>query len=164
MRLFFILPLLIFGCSLYGQQVMKLKPGDLPAKATLGQLGWLTGYWKGTGLGGDCDELWMPASGSSMHGIFRLAINGETRFTEYMVIEEREQTLKVRLKHFGRDLSPWEEKEKWTEFKLVKVDGQTAWFHGLTYHRQGDELIIKLELKARDGTTIEEFRFHRATL
>jgi hypothetical protein len=68
------------------------------------------------------------------------------------------------LKHFNRDLSPWEDKDRWLEFRLVKIDGQTAYFNGLTYHRDGDALIVKLAMRTRDGSRIETFQFTRTTL
>jgi hypothetical protein len=74
---------------------------------------------------------------------------------------EQGESLSIKLKHFNRDLSPWEEKDKWVEFKLIKIEGQTAWFSGLTYHREGDILIIKLSLKSKEKSWVEEFRFEK---
>ena len=131
----------LWSKQVVAQEVIRLEKGQQPGKATLSQIDWLTGYWVGTGLGGDCEELWMPAIDSGMHGVFRFTKAKALQFTEYMVIEARNETLTVRLKHFGRGVNPWEEKDKWVEFPLVKVEGQTVWFNGLTYARRGDELI-----------------------
>jgi hypothetical protein len=141
------------------QDVMQLFEGESPGKGTLEELHWLTGYWKRTGLGGYSDEIWMPAVDNSMSGIFRFVKDGVIGFTEYLVIQEIDESLVLRLKHYNRDLSPWEEKDKWVEFKLIKIEEQTAWFNGLTYHRHGDELIIKLTVKSGERSWIEEFRF-----
>jgi hypothetical protein len=154
----------LLSATCTAQEVMKLNAEDTPGKGTLDQLHWLAGYWTGTGFGGECDEIWMPASDNSMQGIFRFAKNGQINFTEYMVIEEADSTLTVRLKHFARDLSPWEDKEKWVEFKLVKAEGTTAWFNGLTYHREGNELSIYLSLRSENKSRIEEFHFRRTEL
>lgn len=67
----------------------------------------------------------------------------------------------IKLKHFSRDLSPWEEKEEWTTFKLVKIEGQTAYFNGLTYHRKNKKLIIKLLLHSEGEEHIETFTFKK---
>ena len=144
------------------QDVLTLKNDEPSANATLGELAWLSGYWKGSGFGGDCDEVWIPASDNAMTGIFRYASEGKIVFSEYMVMEELNGTITLRLKHFGRDLSPWEEKEEWTEFRLVKIHGQKAWFSGLTYERIGDTLIIWLSMKSGDKSWVEEFRFTKA--
>jgi hypothetical protein len=145
-------------------KVLRLAEGETSAPASLKDLAFLDGFWKGPGLGGDCDELWLPATDSSKAGIFRLVTGGKIAFSEYMVIEQQGETLRLRLKHFGRDLSPWEEKDQWTTFRFIKLDGVTAYFHGLTYHRNGDELIIRLQLRRGGALATETFRFRRAAL
>lgn len=149
----------IIMTSLHAQEVLHLKKGEAPGKGSLSQMKWLEGYWTGTGFRGDCDEIWLPPVDNSMHGIFRYVKNDTLNFTEYIVIEQVEESLVIKLKHFSRDLSPWEEKNQWTEFKLVKIEGQTAYFSGLTYHVEKKRLIIKLALKSGEKSRIEEFVF-----
>lgn len=156
--------LLLFVIAAQGQEVLKSEAGDAPGKGSLSELSWLTGYWKGTGLGGECDELWMPAADNSMTGIFRLIKDGTLNFSEYMILEESDSTVTLKLKHFGRDLSAWEEKEKWVTFNLIKIENMTAYFNGITYQRNGDELLIKLNLKSKDKEWTEEFRFTKENL
>jgi len=160
----YIIPLLFFTNIIsfsHAQEVLNLEEGQMPGIGKLEQMDWLTGYWKGTGLGGDCDEIWMPATDNSMAGVFRFTNGGTIQFTEYMFIEQLGESLSIKLKHFNRDLSPWEEKDKWVEFKLVKIEGQTAYFNGLTYHRNKDELTISLTLKSKDKSWVEEFKFEK---
>lgn len=145
----------------HAQEVLKLEEGQIPGKGTLDQMEWLTGYWKGTGLGGDCDEIWMPPTDNTMVGIFRFSKEGIVQFTEYMIIEQLGESLSIKLKHFNRDLSPWEEKDKWVEFKLVKIEDQSAYFNGLTYYRNGDILTISLSLKSNDKSWVEHFKFEK---
>ncbi len=156
--------LILFAAAAQGQEVLKSEAGEAPGKGSLSDLNWLTGYWKGTGLGGECDELWMPAADNSMIGIFRLMKDGKLNFSEYMIMEESEGTVTLKLKHFGRDLTPWEEKDKWVTFNLIKIEEKTAYFNGITYHRNGEELIIKLNLKSKDNEWTEEFRFTKGNL
>jgi hypothetical protein len=149
----------------YGQQpIDSLAKGQKPGLAKLEDLAWLAGYWKGTGLGGDCEELWMPAKSGGMHGIFRLHENKKLVFTEYMVIEEVDNSLLVKIKHFGKGTTPWEEKEEWTTFPLVRVTGKTAFFDGITYQRRDNELIIYVWLKENGEKSIAEFRFEQGVL
>lgn len=54
--------------------------------------------------------------------------------------------------------------DRWVEFRLVRIDGQTAYFNGLTYHRDGDTLTIKLALRSATGSRVEEFQFTRREL
>jgi hypothetical protein len=156
--------LFLLPIALTAQDVMKLSSVAERGKGSVAQLSWLAGYWVGTGLGGQCEELWMPANDSSMHGVFRFAEKGSLQFTEYMVIEQDGKSLMLRLKHFGGGVQPWEEKEKWIEFPLVKLEGQTAWFDGLTYSRKNQELIVKLHMKSGNTIRVEEFIFRKSEL
>ncbi|MDX1651041.1 MAG: DUF6265 family protein [Brumimicrobium sp.] len=164
----FILLLLIWGSLLsltgFSQEVLRLDDGMPAGKGTLSELNWLEGYWQGTGFDGSCDEVWMPATDNQMHGIFRFTLNDSVQFTEYLIIEEIDSTLKIKLKHFGRDLTPWENKEKWTTFDLIKIEGETAYFNGLTYHLEGDKLTVRLLLYQNSETSIEDFVFVRKNL
>ncbi len=147
------------------QDIRRLEPGQAPAHAQLSQFAWLTGYWVGSGLGGRSEELWMPAADSSMAGIFRQYRGDGLWFSEYMMITSVGGAgTRVRLKHFNRDGSPWEEKDRWVEFPLVAVEPHTAWFNGLTYHRSGDTLTVKLAFRNAQGPTVETFTFHRQSL
>ena len=157
--------MLVIISSTQAQEILQLKDGVTQQKTKLSQLSWLAGNWKGTGLGGNCDELWMPAGDSSMQGIFRFYEKGKLQFTEYMnVIQESDGTLAVKLKHFSADLSPWEEKDKWTIFKLIKVENQTAYFNGMTYQRKKNKLVVKLSMHSKEKEWIEEFVFYKTKL
>ncbi len=162
--LLLLLMFVLAACPARSQDVLRLEPSAQPAPATLADVAWLTGHWVGTGLGGDCDETWLPATDNAMPGIFRYHRGDTLVFSEYMMIEALHGSLTVKLKHFNRDLSPWEEKDRWTTFRLVKLDRQTAYFSGLTYHRDGDVLLVRLAMRTDNGSTIEEFRFQRKPL
>jgi hypothetical protein len=159
-----ILILLFISLNSFSQDVLRLISDEKGAEANLGQMEWLSGYWYGTGLGGDCEELWMPALDNAMHGVFRLAINGQIRFTEYMAIEEVGGTLILKVKHFNRDLSAWEEKEDWVKFPLVKLEAHTAYFSGISFFRNGDSLSIKLAMRSGNESRIEEFLLTKKAL
>ncbi|MCA9001618.1 MAG: hypothetical protein KDB61_06830, partial [Planctomycetes bacterium] len=63
------------------------------------------------------------------------------------------------------ELRPWEEPGQTTTFRLRRVEGTTAWFSGLTLHRDDDDLIIHLAMRSTDGEVMDvEFRAKRATL
>jgi hypothetical protein len=150
--------------QLYAQDVLRLGPDEEPGIGSLENLAWLQGYWVGTGLGGEVDELWLPVMDNSMIGTFRLKMDSTLIFSEYMVIEEVDEKLILKLKHFNKDLSPWEEKDQWTEFKFIKSEGQTAWFSGLTYQRVGDTLNVYLRLTQNGQSRIETFSFLKTNL
>ena len=145
--------------SLFAQDVLTLQKGEKPGLGKITELSWLAGYYTGTGFGGNCDELWSPVLDNSMHGIFRYASNDSVQFSEYMIMEASEGTLNLKLKHFGRDLSPWEEKDIWTTFELIKIEGTIAYFNGITYAKNNDVLTIKLLLHDGEKSWVEEFVF-----
>jgi len=148
----------------FSQNILHLEPNERPGKGSLSELSWLTGYWKGTGLGGDCDEIWMPKHDNSMAGIFRYSREGVIVFSEYMVIEQTGESLSLKLKHFSRDLTPWEEKDVWIEFRLIKIEDNAAWFDGLTYRRTDDKLLIWIAISTGEVERIEEFRLTKAEI
>lgn len=156
---------LVFISNIQAQKILKLTDSTTQQKTDISKLSWLTGNWKGTGLGGDCDELWMTACDNSMQGIFRFYEKRKLQFTEYMhIIQESDSTLAVKLKHFSADLSPWEEKTDWTIFKLIKVENQTAYFSGMTYQRIKNKLVVKLSMHNKEKEWVEEFVFNKKRL
>jgi hypothetical protein len=163
---YFLLVLIVFLISvrIHAQEVLYLDKDQAAANGSIQDLHWIVGYWSGTGLGGECDELWLPAIDNSMVGTFRFMMEGELIFTEYMNMVEEDGELALKLKHFNRDLSAWEEKENWTTFKFIKSEGQTAYFSGITFHRDGDELILRLALTNDGVKSIEEFRYKKRGL
>ncbi|WP_339752784.1 DUF6265 family protein [Algoriphagus aquimarinus] len=101
----------------------------------------------------------MPAVDGSMIGTFRFWSEGKLVFSEFMHIVQEGETFSLKLKHFNADLSPWEEKEEWTTFRLVEVGENTVYFHGLTMKREGDEITLWLALTEGGVRTIEELKY-----
>ncbi|MCH6199422.1 DUF6265 family protein [Aquiflexum sp. LQ15W] len=161
-----LLLLLVFLFSIKGnaQEVLHLDQAQPAGNGSIQELDWLAGYWIGTGLGGDCEELWLPPMDNSMIGTFRFIMEGELIFSEYMHMIEEDGRLSLKIKHFNRDLTAWEEKEDWTVFKFIKTEGQTAYFSGITFHRAGDELMIRLAMTNEGKKSTEEFRLKRKDL
>ena len=48
--------------------------------------------------------------------------------------------------------------------ELIKIEGTTAYFNGLTYSRKENELTIKLNLHSGDKKWVEEFTFKKTEL
>ncbi len=159
----FLLSLLI-SLSLQAQEFLWLKQGEPPGEGKLEQMNWLTGYWAGPGLDGLCEEIWLPAVDNSMSGMFRYVRNGQIVFTEYMVLLEHDNSLTLKVKHFNRDLSAWEEKDEWIDFRLIRTEGQTAWFNGLILRREENNLTIKLAIKSGEELNIAAFSYTKQQL
>lgn len=145
-------------------QVRQLEPDQSPGKGKVEDLSWMVGYWTGPGLGGECEEVWMPAVDGHMIGTFRFWESGKLVFSEFMNLVQNGDSVSMKLKHFGPDLSGWEEKEEWTTFKLIEMTQNKVWFHGLTIERKGDEMVFSLALTENGVRRIEEFTYTRKSL
>jgi len=164
----FVVTVLIFVISIPAQvknteNTLKLSEAQASEKATIADAAWLSGSWRGTGLGGVSDETWSRPEGGIIVGTYRLFKDGKPVFYEMMWLLEVDNTIILRLKHFNPDLTGWEEKDKTVDFTFIKKDGKRLYFSGLTYEQASkDELNIYLALRQRDGTLKEEvFRMKR---
>lgn len=153
----------LFALPIFSQ-VKHLEKDQPPGIGNIEDLDWVVGYWTGTGLGGECDETWMPAVDGSMVGTFRFWQDGKLVFSEFMNLIQEEETFYLKLKHFNPDLSGWEEKEEWTIFPLVSVEKNTIWFHGFTMKRIGDKMVLYLEISENGKTQLVEFNYSKTTL
>lgn len=128
-------------------------------KATLQEIAWIAGHWKGNAMGGSIEEIWTAPAGKAMMGSFRLIEGDNTIFYELCTITEENGTLLLRIKHFSPELKGWEEKDKSIGFKLVKMMPNKAFFNGLTFERiSKKELNIYVVIHKKDGTT-QEMKF-----
>ena len=132
-RLFYLSLLLLSQLSvIYAQDLvntLELRPDESSPTATLDQVSWIEGYWKGEAMGGQTEEIWSRPMGGSMMGSFKLVYEHEIQFYEIMTIAEIDETLIMRLKHFHADLKGWEEKDQTVDFKLVKIT-PNEWVQG----------------------------------
>ncbi|MBQ4913706.1 hypothetical protein J8L85_04610 [Maribacter sp. MMG018] len=152
--------LLLFCFSLYSQHTLSFEEGFNSPKATLEQVAWMTGHWKGEAFGGITEEIWSPPLGGSMMFSFKLVADGKVTFYELGHIKEIENTLLLQLKHFNGDLTGWEEKEDTVDFKLVKLEDNKIYFDGFTMERISDqEVNIYVVIGHEDGTE-EEMKFN----
>ena len=145
-------------------QVRQLSPGQSPGNGTIADFDWLVGYWIGTGLGGDCEEVWAPAMDGHMIGTFRFWENGKLVFSEFMNLVEDGESVTMKLKHFGSDLLGWEEKEEWTTFELIELGVNKAYLNGMTIERKGDQLIFQVNISEGGEPKIETFTYSKKSL
>lgn len=131
-------------------------------RANLTAVNWLSGHWRGEAFGGLIEEIWTPALGTSMMGAFKLVVEGQVQFYEIETISQVNDTLMFRLKHFNKDLTGWEEKDKTVDFALVKVTKNKVYFNGLTLERINDnEISIYVAIEDSGNTTEEKFNYKR---
>ena len=146
----------------YGQEketanTLKLSGTSRP-KATIKDISWLAGHWRGMALGGVSEEMWSPPMANSMMGSYRLIKNDTAVvFYELLTITEDNQSLTLRLKHFNKDLTGWEEKNEVREFKLVKNEKNKLWFEGMTFESiDENNFRVFLAIQKKNGEVIEE--------
>ncbi|WP_156423795.1 DUF6265 family protein [Erythrobacter sp. YT30] len=135
--------------------------------ASLAQMDWLVGQWRGEGIGGaPAMESWLPPMGGTMVGTFvQETETGEIMFTEHLYMMEEEGSLVLKLKHFNADLTGWEEKDDMLTFRLVGIEECAAYFNALTLRcadpeRPGEGLVAAVRMKS-EGHGVKEliFRF-----
>lgn len=147
-------------------------PTVAPApKATLADLAWVAGRWKGeTTKGTTIEETWSEANGESMLGSFRMVDKkGTVVFYEIIVLQEGPSGPVMRIRHFDRDLIALEEKAAPMVFALVSRTKTTATFERtaegaaerIVYSLDVDTLVIRLE-KAAEDRLAREFQFRRS--
>jgi hypothetical protein len=140
-----------------------LAAGQASPPATIHDMAWFAGRWTGDGLGGQNEETWGPPEHGRMIGTFKHSQNGKPVFYEFMTFFEHEGSLVLRLKHFNPDLTGWEEKDKFGEFKFVAKKDGAMYFNGLTFMPDGpngskDAAKIYLALRNKDGAVNEVAR------
>lgn len=130
-------------------------------KILIEDFAWLVGYWVGDGLGGVSEEIWAPAQGNVMMGMYRHSKDSAVNFYEFMHLSAEGLTLK----HFDPDMTGWEEKDKTMTFPLLEIQGDRFIFEGLEiWHKAPDEMEVKLILIQNRETKTEIFRYKRQPL
>ena len=144
------------------ENTVTLDDGKTSPAAKIADVAWLAGYWRGPGLGGECEEIWSLPAGDRMQGIFTLSKEGALTFSEAMTLVEEEGSLVLKVKHFTPEFVGWEEKEDYVRFPLVKLGENEAYFRGLTFRRMGaDALSIYIVLTSGDKKTEHELKLER---
>jgi hypothetical protein len=157
-----------FGQTKKTDHTLSLDDPAKPGVGTLADCAWFAGYWAGPGLGGQCEELWLPplAGSQEMMGNFRFVKDGKTVFTEHFLLVPEGTSLTLKLKHFGPDLKGWEAQDKCAEFKLVKVEKDAVFFAGLTMRKRADGIDVYVAITNRQTGAVreEKFAYQKAVL
>ena len=158
-----LLPTVVSAQATGPSHTLQLEEGAERPTASLADLSWLVGSWEGDAFGGRAEEVWLPASGGSMAGTFKLIVNDAATMYEFFMIVPDGESLTLRLKHFDRDLVGWEERHEYVEFPLVRVEKDAAYFAGLTYRRVGETDLVAYVSVSEGGSVSEETIRFRAS-
>ncbi len=146
------------GCK--AQNTKSFTEGGKSPAATLEDVSWIAGHWKGEAFGGVAEEIWSPPLGDSMMFVFKLVSEGKVQFYEVGHIQQTGETLLLQLKHFHGSLKGWEEKDDTVDFKLVQIDGNRVYFDGFTIEKiSGNEINMYVVVGDEDGSS-EEMKFN----
>ncbi len=123
-------------------------------EASITDIDWISGHWRGEAFGGFTEEIWGPPVVGVMMGMFR-HIDGrkqEITFYELMTIEEIQGTLLLKIRHFDKLLHAWEEKQQPLIFHLVKVEEDKVHFDNLTFEKiSEDEINVYVVIEENEG-------------
>ena len=142
---------------------LRLAQGEPSPAATIDDMAWYAGTWRGAGLGGNNEEIWSPPMNGSMMGMYRLFGGDGAVFYEFLTIVEERGSLTLRLKHFHPDLRGWEDRDEQVRMPLVAKREGRIYFDGLTFEPQADgSVTIYLAIESRKGAVREEvFKYQR---
>jgi Domain of unknown function (DUF6265) len=124
---------------------------------------WMIGCWEGEGLGGRLQECWSASNGTQMAGHFTLSIGGTPQFHEFMLLEEHQGGLRLRVKHFNPDMTGWEEKDASVDFSYVSSGEGRITFSALDIQRiDPNTMVMHLRLRGAGGVvSTQELQFRR---
>lgn len=158
MKHFFILTLFFWGLQSFAQKTIALGDSSSP-DASLDQVSWIVGHWRGEAFGGTIEEVWTPALGESMMGSFKMVMKNEVSFYELMHIQATGGTLLLQIRHFNKDFTGWETQNESQNFPLVKITERHIYFDGLTFERVSENEMSVHVLMSEAGEEAQEATF-----
>lgn len=130
-----------------------------PTTAPAHSFAWLCGDWTGSGFGGNVQELWLPAEGNAMVGVFRLMQNDAVNFYELMTIEQLPEGAVMRLKHFHADLKGWEAKDEVLTWPAEILGEHSVRFGPVDYTLTGpNTMAVVVRIKGEEDAMKLTFR------
>ncbi|MDJ0751527.1 MAG: DUF6265 family protein [Woeseiaceae bacterium] len=137
------------------EHTVRLDDAERRPPATLEDVSWLVGAWKGEAFGGTFEEVWNPPSKGSMIGFFKFMGDDAVGFYELLLLVEEEGSLSLKVKHFNPDFSAWEEKEEHVDFRFVSASEDVIHFSGISFYRMSRN-EIHAWIRMRNGDRIGE--------
>ena len=139
---------------------LKFTNKTISPKASMADVSWIQGHWKGEAFGGIIEEIWSPPLGGSMMFQFKLIVENKVVFYEFGGISELNGTLRLQFKHFHPDFKGWEEKDELQDYKLVKIEDNRVYFEEFTFEKINDnEINLYVVIENEDGVN-EELMFN----
>lgn len=152
------LSILPFLTALLSANVATASDNELSFEA----MSWLTGCWKGTGLGGQVEECWLQSDDNRLTGVFQLTKDGKQQFSEIVMIADFDGETGMRVKHFDASFNQWEsDQQTGHTFPLVSIDTYSIQFEGLRYELINDVCHVTLNMRTGDAISKVQFVLNR---
>ena len=122
----------------------------------------MSGSWEGTAGKASIEEHWTPAAGGTLFGVSRTIAGGKTVAFEFLRIEARADGIFYVAQPGGRPP---------TDFKLIKLEGQSVMFENLAhdfpqriiYRKNADETLdARVEGERNGQLSGQDFHFRPA--
>jgi len=137
----FLLAFVLTSSLCFAQNTLHYNDEKGSEKATLNDISWLVGNWKGEAFGGTFQENWSNPLGNSMMFDFKLVVDGKVVFYEIGHIVEKDKTLLYQIKHFDANLKGWEEKDQSEDFRFIKKESNRMYFDNFTFEKVSDNEV-----------------------
>jgi Domain of unknown function (DUF6265) len=163
-------------CGLLMMQAASVpgQPGGPPSpvKATVAQLGFVTGAWTGTLGDRIVEQHWSAPRAGSIIAMYRSIRADKPTLYEILAIEQDGESVVLRIKHFapGAGLVSQEAKDQSMDHVLVSVGDARAVFVGgtadapvsISFVKAGpDALTITVERRREGKPVSTEFKYSR---
>lgn len=137
-------------------------PVDI-ADPTIRDLSWMAGRWAGTMFGKPAEEHWTRPSAGAMVGMYRLGGAGDRPIYELMLIEQEDDGLVLRLRHFSAGFAEIDPEP--LVLRLKRAAPNQADFENphlerprrIRYRRSADTLTIGLEFVSGGTSSYREY-------
>ncbi|WP_460942658.1 DUF6265 family protein [Spirosoma daeguense] len=138
--------------------------------ATLADVSFMEGRWRGTFNGGPIDAAWIAPEGDNLTGFMRMMKDNKVTMYEMLIFEQTEQGPVVLVKHFKPGLIGQEEKDKSDRYFFVESKKDYALFEKIDnsiriiYEKRGPNQLAIQRGQQKDGKWVfsDLFVFNRA--
>lgn len=147
--------------ALVAAPVVGAPPGsDAPG---LDRLWWLEGEWARATAGGTMVESWQRVSQTTMEGTSTRHVDGASRVTEYLRLEQMGEGIFYTAKPLENRLPTPFELVEWSEERFVFENRQHDFPQRIIYTRRGDNgLVARIEGSVDGEERAIDFVFDRA--
>ena len=89
---------------------LSAPPAHAQASVTIDQLGFMAGHWTRTTDGMHVEQVFLPPAAGTLIGMQRRTQHGATLVSFFFVIEETDDGIVCRFKHFENDFTTYEDR------------------------------------------------------